>query len=169
MSAVETGGAVEKGGAVEIVRVGAAAARLLARLHATSFPEPWTAGAIAELLAMPGAFALLAQGGDGEAGPPPAPLGFTLCRAAAGECELLTLAVLPEARRRGVGRALLDTACTHARAYGGEAVFLEVAEDNHAARRLYAGQGFEVVGRRAHYYRVPGGGAGAALQLRLQL
>jgi len=113
----------------------------LAALHATAFDHAWGAAEIAELTDQPGAFALLAEGE-----------GFILCRAIAGEAEILTLAVDPAARRRGVGRALVEAAAGLARLASAETLFLEVAEDNDAALALYAGAGFEGVGRRRGYY-----------------
>jgi ribosomal-protein-alanine N-acetyltransferase len=65
-----------------------------------------------------------------------------------GEAELLNLAVRPEARRRGLGRALLAL-------LAGRKVWLEVRESNQAAIRFYESQGFRVYGRRRQYYRQP--------------
>lgn len=65
-----------------------------------------------------------------------------------GEAELLNLAVRPEARRRGVGRALLAL-------LAGRKVWLEVRASNAAAIRFYESQGFRVCGRRKGYYRDP--------------
>jgi ribosomal-protein-alanine N-acetyltransferase len=133
-------------------------AQALSVLHAAAFDHGWNAGEIASLLASPGAFALAAEG------------GFILARALAGEAEIVTLAVAPDARRRGLARALLEAATVQALARGAESLFLEVAEDNVAALRLYAGAGFEPVGRRRGYYaRGPGAGAIDALMMRLAL
>lgn len=52
------------------------------------------------------------------------------------------LAVLPEQRSRGVGRALLDAVDNHARASGCCKITLDVREDNSGARRLYHNSGF---------------------------
>lgn len=133
---------------------GAAALELLAALHARCFAEAWPRESIAKLLATPGAFALVAV----EAGEP---IGLAIARAAAGEAEILTLGVLPEARRRGAGRALVAAVEREAQTRGAEALFLEVAEDNLAARALYLERGFAQVGRRPAYY-----GARDALVLR---
>ncbi|HEU4535983.1 MAG TPA: GNAT family N-acetyltransferase [Polyangiaceae bacterium] len=75
------------------------------------------------------------------------------------------LAVDPEARRRGAGRALLRHAILHARARKAEEIVLHVMPHNRAARALYEREGF-VVGRR-----VPGFYAGTAdaLEMRLRL
>jgi ribosomal-protein-alanine N-acetyltransferase len=135
---------------------------LLAALHAACFQEAWERSAIAELLATPGAFALLMTDGADEAA------GFVIGRAAAGECEMLSLGVVPGARRQGLGRRLVEAFAGHARDLGAGELFLEVAEDNGAALALYAGAGFVQVGRREGYYQ----GAGAlraALVLRSNL
>jgi ribosomal-protein-alanine N-acetyltransferase len=75
-----------------------------------------------------------------------------LIRVAADEAEILTLAVAPEARRTGLGRALLDAACEAARAAGAVRLFLEVSATNQAARALYDAAGFQQIGRRRRYY-----------------
>lgn len=121
----------------------AAEAPALAALHEAAFPpaERWDAAAIATLLAMPGAFGLHAPG-----------QGFVLARIAADEAEILTLAVAPQARRQGLGGALLAAAMAGAVARGAAAMFLEVSDRNAAARALYAAAGFTEAGRRRRYY-----------------
>jgi ribosomal-protein-alanine N-acetyltransferase len=113
----------------------------LAALHAACFAEPWTAQALADLLATPGTFALTCL-----------PDGFVLARAAGGEAEVLTLAVAPHARRKGMGLALLSAACLRAGQLGATTMFLEVAHSNSAARALYERFGFCEVGMRKAYY-----------------
>ena len=126
---------------------GPADAALLAALHAPSFPdEPWPAAAMAALLESTGVFGLIALD-NGRAG------GFILCRAVLDEAEILTLAVLPEARRAGLGSGLLGAALAMAAATGVSTMFLEVAEDNPGALALYGAAGFGAVGRRPGYYR----------------
>lgn len=118
----------------------------MAALHARCFttPRPWTAAEFAALLAEPPVFATLAE------------TGFALGRVVADEAELLTIAVAPEARRQGEGRALLDGFLRTARARGAETAFLEVAADNAAALALYRWSGFAEAGRRRGYYHSPG-------------
>ena len=65
------------------------------------------------------------------------------------------LAVLPEARRGGVGSALLREGLRILRERGCDSVFLEVRESNTAARALYTAFGFLPCGVRRHYYRNP--------------
>ena len=129
----------------------------MAALHAAAFESPWGEAEIAALLRGPGGMAFAADG------------GFILIRVAADEAEVLTLAVAPEARRRGAGRALVREGVAAARAAGAEAMFLEVASDNAAALALYAGEGFAEVGRRRGYYARGRGQAADALVLRRAL
>jgi len=135
---------------------------VLAALHAASVEEPWPAADLARLLALPGSFGLLALDGA-------EPCGFALARVAAGEAEVLNIAVAPAQRRRGVGRLLLGGLAAGARQGGAAELFLEVAVDNVPARRLYAGAGFEPVGLRRGYYRRADGSRTDALVLRLSL
>jgi ribosomal-protein-alanine N-acetyltransferase len=120
----------------------------LAALHARVFrtPPPWSATDFAGVIADPLAF-LLVEGDT----------GFLLGRAVAGEAELLTLAVAPESRRRGLGRQLVSRFLYQARLRGAERAFLEVAADNASAIALYESAGFIRVGQRRDYCRTPEG------------
>ena len=120
-------------------------ADILAAIHAGAFDHPWDAAAIANLLGQAGVFGIAAPG------------GFMLCRVVLDEAEILTLAVRPEARRQGLARRLTRAAGDAARGLGAERLFLEVAEDNVAARGLYADAGFVETGRRRAYYETAQG------------
>lgn len=131
----------------------------LARLHAAAFETPWDAQHMTILLAGPGVFAQIAEGGDG-------PIGFILARTAADEAEVLTLAVEPQHRRQGAGSALLTGAAGAAAVFGARSLFLEVAADNADALGLYRKRGFVAVGHRKGYYDQ---GAADAVVMRLDL
>ena len=78
--------------------------------------------------------------------------GFAVARrVAADEAEILNLAVEPAWRRRGVGRALVETISKQAKGN----VYLEVRESNRGARQFYERLGFRTVGLRPQYYRHP--------------
>jgi ribosomal-protein-alanine N-acetyltransferase len=141
--------------------VGPEAAFDLADLHEKAFDRPWTALEFDDLLKSLGAYAIL-----GEAGEPAEAKGFVLCRAIAGEAEILTIAVDPIARRRGWGAALVEVAAGIAKEAKAEAMFLEVAADNHAAIALYQATGFLKVGLRKGYYPHPDGAKDALVMRR---
>ncbi len=131
-----------------LIAAGPAHADTIAALHEAAMPgEGWSAGAWRSLLALPGGRARIAAS-DG------APGGFLHLRAVGEEAEIVMLAVRPESRRRGLAAALLRDALARP---GGGALFLEVAEDNEAARALYERFGFRQVGRRPGYYRTAAG------------
>jgi ribosomal-protein-alanine N-acetyltransferase len=66
--------------------------------------------------------------------------------------EILTVGVVPEARRTGLARVMLAELIAEARRRGAVEVFLEVRIDNDAARALYRSEGFEEIGLRRGYY-----------------
>ena len=118
------------------------------RIHAGAFAHPWSAARVRALLRARSTL------GSAALDPGDRPLrGFALSRLAADEAEILTIAVDPAWRRRGVGRDLLRAICGSAALAGARAMFLEVDEDNAAALALYARFGFIKVGERAGYYR----------------
>jgi ribosomal-protein-alanine acetyltransferase len=82
-------------------------------------------------------------------------LGFLVARHLAPEWELENIVVAPSARRKGLGKRLLDALLAAARETGAEAVSLEVRESNAAARKLYEKAGFELTGCRKSYYSDP--------------
>ena len=92
-------------------------------------------------LATPGAFGWIDERG-----------GMILARVAADEAEILTLAVMPEARRNGIARRLMEAAIAEARRRSARSMVLEVGVLNVPAMALYAALGFAEVGRRSGYY-----------------
>lgn len=133
----------------------------MAAVHARAFQPGWREDEFADLLEGTGVFGFLAADHD--------PLGVILCRVAGGEMEVLTVGVSPDARRRGVAKALMAAAMGAARQAGAEAVFLEVAVDNAPAASLYAGMGFRRAGVRRGYYDRGPEGLVDALVMRLDL
>jgi ribosomal-protein-alanine N-acetyltransferase len=131
---------------LRIIPIWAGSAVPLALLHSACFPEePWDAPALDRVLALSGGFGFCAWQAD-------LPVGFVLVRDLGGECEILSLGVIPESRRQGIGSALMQAVFAEAERRGGASIVLEVADDNAAARQLYAGLGFVAVGRRPRYY-----------------
>ena len=76
-------------------------------------------------------------------------VGFVALRGAAGQWELLNLAVAPDQQRQGIATALLRQALC---ALGTVQVTLEVSTANSAAQALYRKMGFVVLGVRKQFY-----------------
>lgn len=124
-------------------------ARVLAALHRDCFERPWDEAAMAELASAPGTLCLIGSVGDGTSS---VVGGLLIARKADDEAEILTFGVVPSCRNQGLGRALLQTAVERLRASGAKRLFLEVADGNEAALRLYRSCGAAPVGRRQGYY-----------------
>jgi ribosomal-protein-alanine N-acetyltransferase len=142
------------------------AASAISRLHQEDFVRPWTDGEFAALLAQETVFGFAArQVGNPRAGI----VGFVLARLAAGEGEILTVAVARSHRRQGIGWQLMDAVLRRLHGERAEALFLEVDETNAPAIALYRRLGFHEVGKRPHYYSAPGRSPTGALVMRRDL
>ncbi len=95
-------------------------------------------------------------------------VGFALVRILLDQCEVMLLAVRPQAQQRGVGMALLDAVIADAKRQSVTTVFLEVRDGN-PATKLYTSAGFAQVGRRSGYYRGQLGETFDALTFMLKL
>ena len=149
-----------------IVRLTPRDAGALERLHRDDFSRPWSAAEFEALLLQPPVFGFAAV----ETGKPRnTAVGFVLARLAAGEAEILTIAVARACRRLGLGRRLMDAVLRELHSQRAEALFLEVDETNMPAIALYRRLGFDQVGRRDGYYSTPGGASTGALVMRRDL
>lgn len=119
-------------------------------LERVCYGDPWPVTAFAALPDNPQVFFATAR--EEEGGPVK---GYVVAWYVMDEGELANLAVTPPARGRGIGGVLLDAMLDDARARGTSQVFLEVRGGNEAALRLYRSRGFDDVGRRKGYYRMP--------------
>jgi [ribosomal protein S18]-alanine N-acetyltransferase len=138
-------------------------AAAFAVLHGASFRRGWSEDEFERLLLDRGVLAHRAMLG-------PRAVGFIISRLAAGEAEILSVAVARAQQGRGLARRLLDLHLRRLAGLGVRTVFLEVDDDNVPARRLYARSAFRQVGRRDGYYPRPGNAsATAALVLRRDL
>ena len=136
-------------------------AEAMAVAHAQAFDTAWDKAAFEEVLAAPEVFGLVALDS--------AAAGLVVCRAVAGEGEVLTIAVTPPVRRRGIARALMTAALDRMRGARVREVFLEVDAGNFAAIELYESLGFGRVGLRKGYYDRGAVGRADALLMRLDL
>jgi ribosomal-protein-alanine N-acetyltransferase len=118
-------------------------------LERACYGDPWPASAFASLPGNARVFFTIARDGRGRLA------GYVVAWYVMDEGELANLAVAPESRGRGIGRALLAAMLGDASSRKTSQIYLEVRESNVAARNLYASQKFEEVGRRKSYYRNP--------------
>jgi [ribosomal protein S18]-alanine N-acetyltransferase len=79
-------------------------------------------------------------------------LGWAGVRVVGDTAEVLTVGVVPQARRQGIGGRLLAMLLDEARRRGAVEAFLEVRVDNTAAQQLYEQARFVRVGVRRGYY-----------------
>ena len=121
-------------------------AAAIAALHAASFQRGWGEDEFHRLLIDRAVVAHRAMIGR-------TMVGFILSRTAAGEAEILSVAIAPAWRGRGFARPLLDLHLRRLAGLGVRAVFLEVDEHNEPACRLYRNAGFSEVGVRKGYYQ----------------
>ncbi len=133
-------------------------AAAIAAVHGASFQRGWGEDEIYRLLIEGNVIADRATSGGRL-------IGFILSRRAAGEAEILSVAIARPWRGRGLARPLLDRHLRRLAGLGVRSVFLEVDEHNAPATRLYRRAGFRDVGRRQGYYA----GGAAALVLRRDL
>jgi ribosomal-protein-alanine N-acetyltransferase len=137
-------------------------AAAIAVLHAVSFQRGWSEDEFVRLLSERTVMAHRATNGRTLA-------GFILSRMAADEAEILSVAVAPSRRGRGLARALLNLHLRRLAGLSARTVFLEVGKDNTPALSLYRRAGFREVGQRPAYYQGGRDGTGTALVLRRDL
>lgn len=115
-------------------------------IEEASFPTPWSRGMFGEDLGRPFSRPFVAEGPSGEI------LGYAVCWNVAGESHLLNIAVHPESRGRGIGRALVQECIRRGARAGSGLIHLEVRAGNEEAQALYRKLGFEFMGIRKKYY-----------------
>jgi tRNA threonylcarbamoyl adenosine modification protein YeaZ/ribosomal-protein-alanine acetyltransferase len=115
-----------------------------------SFPSPWTRAMYEEELRQPEtAFIIVLRTGN-------APVaGYCSYRLVADELQINNVAVRPEHRGRGFGKALVEAALSHGLSAGVRTALLDVRRSNGPAQQLYLSLGFVQVGERPRYYSHP--------------
>ncbi|MBP5343864.1 MAG: GNAT family N-acetyltransferase [Alphaproteobacteria bacterium] len=113
----------------------------LAKIHSQAFNEAWSEDTFTSLLNLP---TTIGWGDE---------FGFLLASDLGDSMEILTLAILPQHRRKGLASQLIQEMCDWALKHKKKAIFLEVAEDNKPAKHLYIKTGFTQTGKRLDYYK----------------
>jgi len=111
-----------------------------------SFPHPWLRQHFIDELNSPYAFPISAFDGSGRL------VGYICLMLLLDEGHIMNVAVDPDLRGSGVGRALVQKVLDDCREAGASFVSLEVRESNLPAISLYRNMGFAVVGKRKRYY-----------------
>jgi len=134
-----------------------------AALHGAIFDKPWSRDALQDLLVMSGAAGAVILSGTRV----PAFAGFVLFQCIGDFAEILTLAVAPDHRGRGLGRSLVQQVLARARETGVEKVMLEVQDGNLPAIQLYESVGMTAFDRRRNYYKAADGRHADAILMQL--
>lgn len=136
-------------------------------MHSRAFGRGWSDVEFESLLVQSGTHAFVAEYRNplGRR----APAGFILYRLAADEAEVLSVAVMADYRRRGIGKMLMEEALRHLYREGINIVHLEVDDANDAAINLYYGLEFRASGQRQGYYAQGRETPGSALVMQRQL
>lgn len=138
----------------------------ISELHREDFSRPWSEEEFLSLIRQNTVFGHVVRETSRK---PSATVGFVLARLAAGEAEILTVAVSRAHRRQGLGRQLMDAVLRDLHRHRAETLFLEVDEINASAIALYRKLGFQEVGKRPGYYEHAGRGRTGALIMRREL
>ena len=133
---------------MRIVAMDEAHVPAVAALEKQCFSLPWSEQSVSGELSNPLSLWLVAE----ENG---TLLGYVGSQTAAGESDMMNIAVVPEARRRGIARQLVLALLDALAGSGSTALTLEVRASNEPAVALYRSLGFLQVGRRPGYYMRP--------------
>ena len=134
----------------------------ISRIHCSNFERGWSTEEIKKMFEVPGT-KMFVDDQDGSR------TAFAIIRFAADECEIISIAVSRELHGKKLGRRMLDHVKQYAAREGAKMLFLEVGEDNVAARVLYEKAGFEQFNVRKDYYQRWHGRRVDALMMRYAL
>lgn len=133
---------------IEILAMAKGHVAAVADLEKLCFSEPWSEKSVASELENPLSLWLVAAEGEKV-------LGYVGSQSVLGEADMMNLAVVPEARRRGIGEKLVLALVDALRAKEVHSLTLEVRASNEGAKALYEKLGFMEVGKRPNYYVKP--------------
>ncbi len=138
----------------------------IAEIHADSFKHAWDAEELARMMAQDSTVVLVARRSSPYG--TRSPIGFLILRIAADEAEVITIAVQPRQRGRGIGKKLMEAGLFRLYSDRCKSLCLEVDSANDSAILLYRSLGFKEVGQRKGYYG-NSDGDGTALVMRVDL
>lgn len=123
----------------------------VSEIETASNSQPWTYADFEDSLAKEDGTTVLLVAEDTDV------IGYLVLYTASGESEIVTIAVSPEARRKGVGRRLIEEVIAFSKKSSIyiEEINLEVRFSNEPAIKLYKSVGFSIVGKRPNFYSNP--------------
>lgn len=120
----------------------------IAQLETQCFSLPWSERSISSEILNPLSYWLVAVDGDVVA-------GYVGSQSVMGEADMMNIAVLPEYRRKGIAKVLVEKLIYGLQERNVHCLTLEVRASNIAAISLYEQLGFAQIGRRPNYYSAP--------------
>lgn len=133
---------------MEIIDMNHSHVAAVAELEKLCFSAPWSENAVRSELTNPLSLWLVAVENDRV-------VGYVGSQTVLDEADMMNVAVSPDERQKGVGRALVTALVERLKANGVRCLTLEVRSSNEPAKALYQKLGFTQVGRRPNYYRAP--------------
>ncbi len=120
----------------------------ITRIEADCFSEPWPEQAFLDACNDTNYCYLVALEGN-------LVVGYAGCTISFEDADITNVAVRTSHRRLGIAAKLLEVMLAQTKKSGVTSVFLEVRESNLPARTLYESLGFQYVGKRPRFYRLP--------------
>ncbi len=117
-------------------------------LESACFSEPWSKNAFFQSISAEDTYFRIADNNG-------TPAGYYVAGNICDEVNLYTIAVTPDCRKQGIGKALLCDLIDSAKNDNAVFVSLEVRESNENAKKLYESLQFECIGKRTSFYRKP--------------
>ncbi len=137
-------------------------ADILTKIHAECFPRYWNRQVFTDFFSVKDTLAILVEEEN-------QPIAMMVYRVTFEQADVLTVAVLPVWRRRGIARKLVEGMIEKCQQLGVKKIFLEVEVGNDSAIKLYENMGFTHISRRKLYYQQLDGSLTDALVMKKKL
>ena len=124
--------------------------KVLEKIHKQCFEEAWPADSFAKLLSQDVFHCIVAEEENSIR-------GFLIYGLIKDEAEIITNCVLPEFRKQGIGKLMLQNLEDNVKQESVKKIYLEVAVNNFIAIALYQKMNFEKISQRKKYYLQKGG------------
>lgn len=134
---------------MKIVNMTALSIPDVARLEQECFAHPWQQASVEECFQNPAYYFFVAKDDENNV------VGYIATYIVRDEAFVENVCVAEHARRRGIGKALVERAMENCKANGASFLSLEVRRSNAAAIGLYSALDFEIEGTRKKYYSDP--------------